>query len=84
MGEILDGKTIAARVRAEVGRRVATLAARGVVPGLATVLVGDDPASRVYVGSKEKGCAALGSFTLTTSSARQASSTSTRRAPAAT
>jgi methylenetetrahydrofolate dehydrogenase (NADP+)/methenyltetrahydrofolate cyclohydrolase len=60
MGEILDGKAIAARVRAEVGRRVATLAARGVVPGLATVLVGDDPASRVYVGSKEKGCAALG------------------------
>jgi methylenetetrahydrofolate dehydrogenase (NADP+)/methenyltetrahydrofolate cyclohydrolase len=60
MGEILDGKTIAARVRAEVGRRVATLAARGVVPGLATVLVGDDPASRVYVSSKEKGCAALG------------------------
>jgi methylenetetrahydrofolate dehydrogenase (NADP+) / methenyltetrahydrofolate cyclohydrolase len=60
MGEILDGKAIAERVRAEVGRRVTTLAAHGIVPGLATVLVGDDPASRVYVGSKEKGCAALG------------------------
>ncbi len=60
MGEILDGKAVAERVRAEVGRQVARLAARGVVPGLATVLVGDDPASRVYVGSKEKGCAALG------------------------
>ncbi len=60
MGEILDGKAVAERVRAEVGGRVAALAERGVVPGLATVLVGDDPASRVYVGSKEKGCAALG------------------------
>jgi methylenetetrahydrofolate dehydrogenase (NADP+)/methenyltetrahydrofolate cyclohydrolase len=60
MGEILDGKAVAERVRAEVGRRVAALAERGIVPGLATVLVGDDPASRVYVGSKEKGCAALG------------------------
>ncbi|MBI3766998.1 MAG: bifunctional methylenetetrahydrofolate dehydrogenase/methenyltetrahydrofolate cyclohydrolase FolD [Deltaproteobacteria bacterium] len=60
MGEILDGKAVAERVRAEVGGRVAALAERGIVPGLATVLVGDDPASRVYVGSKEKGCAALG------------------------
>jgi len=60
MGEILDGKVVAERVRTEVGRRVAALAERGIVPGLATVLVGDDPASRVYVGSKEKGCAALG------------------------
>ena len=60
MGEILDGKAVAERVRAEVGRRVVALAERGIVPGLATVLVGDDPASRVYVGSKEKGCAALG------------------------
>ena len=60
MGEILDGKVVAERVRAEVGRRVAALVERGIVPGLATVLVGDDPASRVYVGSKEKGCAALG------------------------
>src|SRR5690349_3948885 len=60
MGEILDGKAVAERVRGEVGERVATLVERAVVPGLATVLVGDDPASRVYVGSKEKGCAALG------------------------
>ncbi len=60
MGEILDGKAVAERVRAEVARRVAALAEHRIVPGLATVLVGDDPASRVYVGSKEKGCAAVG------------------------
>jgi methylenetetrahydrofolate dehydrogenase (NADP+)/methenyltetrahydrofolate cyclohydrolase len=60
MGEILDGKAVAERVRAEVARRVAVLAEHRIVPGLATVLVGDDPASRVYVGSKEKGCAAVG------------------------
>lgn len=60
MGAILDGKAVAERVRGEVSSHVAGLAARGIVPGLATVLVGDDAASRVYVGSKEKGCAALG------------------------
>ncbi len=60
MSTILDGKALAERVRAETAQRVTALAARGIVPGLATVLVGDDPASRVYVGSKERGCAALG------------------------
>jgi len=60
MGAILDGKAVAERVRDEVGCHVAALGERGIVPGLATVLVGDDPASRVYVGSKEKGCVAVG------------------------
>lgn len=51
---IIDGKAIAARVRAEVAARAAGLRARGVAPGLAVVLVGDDPASAVYVRSKSK------------------------------
>lgn len=57
---IIDGKAIAADVRAEVAARVADLGERGVVPGLATVLVGEDPASKVYVSSKRKMCAEVG------------------------
>jgi methylenetetrahydrofolate dehydrogenase (NADP+)/methenyltetrahydrofolate cyclohydrolase len=61
MGRILDGKAVAQTVRAEVARQVEALRAqRSVVPGLATVLVGDDPASHVYVGTKEKACAQVG------------------------
>ena len=60
MGQTIDGKVVAAAVRAEVRERVARLAARGVVPGLAAILVGDDPASQVYVGNKEKACADVG------------------------
>ncbi len=51
---VLDGKAIAAKVRAEVTAKASALRARGVVPGLAVVLVGDDPASAVYVKSKTK------------------------------
>jgi methylenetetrahydrofolate dehydrogenase (NADP+)/methenyltetrahydrofolate cyclohydrolase len=57
---IIDGKAIAADVRAEVAKRVAALGEREVVPGLATVLVGEDPASKVYVASKRKACAEVG------------------------
>ncbi|HEX2196792.1 MAG TPA: tetrahydrofolate dehydrogenase/cyclohydrolase catalytic domain-containing protein [Actinomycetota bacterium] len=57
---IIDGKAIAADVRAEVAKRVAALGERDVVPGLATVLVGEDPASKVYVSSKRKACAEAG------------------------
>ncbi|TCR67452.1 bifunctional methylenetetrahydrofolate dehydrogenase/methenyltetrahydrofolate cyclohydrolase FolD [Bosea sp. BK604] len=58
---IIDGKAAAASLRAEIGREVAAIkAARGVVPGLHVVLVGDDPASRVYVNSKEKLAAEIG------------------------
>jgi methylenetetrahydrofolate dehydrogenase (NADP+)/methenyltetrahydrofolate cyclohydrolase len=57
MGQIIDGKAVAAAVRAEVKAEVVRLrAATGCEPALATVLVGDDPASRVYVGTKEKAC----------------------------
>jgi methylenetetrahydrofolate dehydrogenase (NADP+)/methenyltetrahydrofolate cyclohydrolase len=52
--QLIDGKAVAARVRAEVAERAAALRARGIVPGLAVVLVGDDPASAVYVRSKTK------------------------------
>ncbi len=60
MGDTIDGKAVAAAVRAEVRARVSRLAERGTVVGLATVLVGDDPASQVYVGHKQKACAEVG------------------------
>jgi methylenetetrahydrofolate dehydrogenase (NADP+)/methenyltetrahydrofolate cyclohydrolase len=60
VGRTIDGKTVAAAVRREVRERVGRLAAHGVVPGLATVLVGDDPPSHVYVGSKERACLEVG------------------------
>ena len=57
---IIDGKAIAARVRGEVRETIAGLVARGVTPGLAVVLVGDDPASQVYVRNKHKAAAEVG------------------------
>jgi len=57
---ILDGTATAATIKAELTERVAVLAARGIVPGLATVLVGDDPGSRWYVGGKHRDCAEVG------------------------
>lgn len=57
---ILDGKAVAAQIRSEVSERVRALAERGVTPGLAAVLVGDDQASRIYVGQKHKACADVG------------------------
>lgn len=57
---ILNGKEIAAEVLAECREKVGTLQSRGVTPGLAVVIVGDDPASRVYVNSKVKTCGELG------------------------
>jgi methylenetetrahydrofolate dehydrogenase (NADP+)/methenyltetrahydrofolate cyclohydrolase len=57
---IIDGKALAASVRAGIADEVATLAERGVVPGLAAVIVGDDPASKVYVGMKHRASEALG------------------------
>jgi methylenetetrahydrofolate dehydrogenase (NADP+) / methenyltetrahydrofolate cyclohydrolase len=56
----LDGKAILATIKEELRERVAALAERGVVPGLGTVLVGDDPGSRWYVGAKHKDCAEIG------------------------
>ena len=60
MGRTIDGKAVAAAVRGEVRERAAQLAARGIEPGLATVLVGDDRASQIYVGSKERACGEVG------------------------
>ena len=51
---LIDGKALAERIRRDVAVESAALAARGVTPGLSVVLVGDDPASAVYVGAKEK------------------------------
>jgi len=60
MALAIDGKSIALKVRTEVAGEVAALRARGVVPGLAVVLVGDDSASQIYVRNKEKACAEAG------------------------
>jgi len=56
----LDGIAAAAAIKAELRERVAKLAEQGVVPGLGTVLVGDDPASHQYVGGKHRDCAEVG------------------------
>ena len=58
--DIIDGKAIAAQIRQEVKEEASALMAKGVTPGLATVLVGDDPASHVYVRMKRKACAEVG------------------------
>ena len=58
--KLIDGAELADRVKKEVAGRVAELKARGIMPGLSVVLVGDDPASTVYVGSKERTCIELG------------------------
>jgi methylenetetrahydrofolate dehydrogenase (NADP+)/methenyltetrahydrofolate cyclohydrolase len=60
--KIIDGRAVAAQVRARVKERVARLRRAGVVPGLAVILVGDDAASRVYVGTKVRACREVGIF----------------------
>lgn len=63
MAEIISGKEIAAKIRAEIAGETEKLKARhGIAPGLAVVLVGDDPASRVYVSMKEKACRESGFY----------------------
>ncbi|GAA3572030.1 bifunctional methylenetetrahydrofolate dehydrogenase/methenyltetrahydrofolate cyclohydrolase [Microlunatus spumicola] len=58
--ETLDGKALAATIKAELKERVAALAEQGIVPGLGTVLVGDDPGSHSYVRGKHRDCAQVG------------------------
>ncbi len=58
--QLLDGKATAAAIKTELTARVAALAARGIVPGLGTLLVGDDPGSQWYVAGKHKDCAEVG------------------------
>lgn len=60
--EIIDGKQVAAEMRIELKETVARMADDGIVPGLAVVLVGEDPASMSYVSAKEKACAEAGIF----------------------
>ncbi len=59
---IIDGKQVAADIRAELRDEVARLKERGVVPGLGVILVGDDPASESYVTGKGRACAEIGIF----------------------
>jgi methylenetetrahydrofolate dehydrogenase (NADP+)/methenyltetrahydrofolate cyclohydrolase len=59
-GQIIDGSALSSRLRGDIATRVQTLKARGVTPGLAVILVGDDPASAVYVRNKVKACADTG------------------------
>ena len=60
MAQIIDGKKISAQVKAEIAKEVEALAGKGISVGLAVVIVGNDPASRVYVNNKKKACAVCG------------------------
>ncbi len=63
MAKLIDGKAVAAEVRAEIAKEVADLQdTDGITPGLAVVIVGDDPASRTYVNNKKKACAEVGIY----------------------
>ncbi len=64
MAIILDGKKLAAEMRAEMANDIASLRSRGIVPGLGVILVGDNPASRSYVTAKEKACEETGLHSL--------------------
>ena len=58
--QILDGKALAASIKADLATRTSALKAKGITPGLGTVLVGDDPGSHSYVGGKHRDCAEVG------------------------
>ena len=62
MAKIIDGKAISAEIREEIKQRTARLVEKGVTPGLAVVLVGDDPASAVYVRNKQRACEQVGFY----------------------
>ncbi len=57
MAKIIDGKAVSLSVREDIKKQVLELKSKGIVPGLAVVIVGDDPASKIYVNNKKKGCA---------------------------
>ena len=63
--QLLDGKAMSEELRAEIARKVAALKERGVTPGLAVILVGDDPASQIYVRNKGIGCEKTGMHSVT-------------------
>ncbi|MDO5049432.1 MAG: bifunctional methylenetetrahydrofolate dehydrogenase/methenyltetrahydrofolate cyclohydrolase [Actinomycetaceae bacterium] len=58
--KVLDGKAVAAQIKDELRERVTALRERGVVPGLGTILVGEDPGSKTYVAGKHRDCAEVG------------------------
>lgn len=60
MAEVISGKEVSAKVREDVKKECEELKKQGVTPGLAVIIVGDDPASRVYVNNKKKACAEVG------------------------
>lgn len=60
MAKLIDGKVISAAVKAEVATETEELKKQGVTPGLAVIIVGEDPASKVYVANKEKACQQMG------------------------
>ena len=62
MAHIIDGKAIAAALRSEIAAETAALKEQGITPGLAVILVGDDPASQTYVRNKQKACAEVGFY----------------------
>lgn len=62
MAQIIDGKKISSEMRAEISEEVKALAQRGIVPGLAVIIVGEDPASKVYVRNKGRACAEVGIY----------------------
>lgn len=62
MAKILNGKEVSARIKSELKTEVENLKQKGIFPGLAVIIVGDDPASRVYVNSKKKACEELGIY----------------------
>ena len=62
MAQIIDGKKISSEMRAEISEEVKALAQQGVVPGLAVIIVGEDPASKVYVRNKGRACAEVGIY----------------------
>ena len=63
--QLLDGKAMSEELRADIARKVAALKERGVTPGLAVILVGDDPASQIYVRNKGIGCEKTGMHSVT-------------------
>ena len=60
--KIIDGKLISSQIKEELKKEISELKEKGITPGIAVVIVGEDPASKVYVGQKEKSCAALGVY----------------------
>ena len=63
--QLLDGKLMSDELRVRIAERVAALKEKGVTPGLAVILVGDDPASQIYVRNKERGCEQVGMHSVT-------------------